>query len=200
MYIENFKRKNESPETNRPEERIESFYLEKPEDLEEIEAPEEELIAEHSADVLAHWRAREFEQPQRSRRWHLFAALFLVLIISFAVYIDAMVMAIVFILIGIVGYIYMGKESRVLDFIITYDGILAGKDFYRFKNLESFWIFYEEDLKVISIHTDGYLTPHVHIPLSDQDPVEIRDILIKYLPEVEQEWTIFDRLEKLIKI
>jgi hypothetical protein len=40
----------------------------------------------------------------------------------------------------------------------------------------------------------------VHIPLSDQDPVKIREILIKYLPEKEQEWTLFDRLENLIKI
>lgn len=198
MYIENFSKKTR--ENSPAHSAVEDFYLEKPDEPEEIEAPEEELIAEHSEDVLAHWRTREFEQPQRSKKWHLFAALFLVLIISFAVYMDAMVMAITFILIGIVGYIYMGKEPRVLDFMITRDGILAGKELYNFKNLESFWIFYEEDLKVISIHTDGYLAPYVHIPLADQDPVEVRDILLKYIPEVEQEWTLIDRLEKLIKI
>lgn len=198
MYIENFRKtaREDSPAHSA----VEDFYLEKPEEMEEIEAPQEELIAEHSRDVLAHWRAHEFEQPQRSRKWHLFAALFLVLIISFAVYMDAMVMAIVFILIGILSYIYMGKEPRILDFMITYDGIVAGREIYRFKSLESFWIFYEENLKVISIHTDGYLSPYVHIPLVDQDPVEIRDIMLKYVPEIEQEWTILDRLEKLIKI
>jgi len=198
MYIENFRKK--TPEDSPTHSAVEDFYLEKPEEPEEIEAPKEGLLSEHSRDVLAYWQAREFEQPQRSRKWHLFAALFLVLVISFAVYMDAMVMAITFILIGIVGYIYMGKEPRVLDFMITHEGILTGKELYRFKTIESFWIFYEEDLRVISIHTDGYLTPYVHIPLNDQDPVEIRDILIKYIPEVEQEWTLFDRLEKLIKI
>lgn len=198
MYIENFNKKTR--ENSLAHSAVEDFYLEKPDEPKEIEAPEEELIAEHSKDVLAHWRAREFEQPQRSKKWHLFAALFLVLIIAFAVYMDAMIMAITFILIGIVGYIYMGKEPRVLDFMLTKEGILAGKELYRYKNLESFWIFYEENLKVISIHTDGYLTPYVHIPLANQDPVEIREILMKYIPEVEQEWTLFDRLEKLIKI
>lgn len=203
MYIENFGRKDKPlKNTGQDErhERLDDFFLEKPEELEEIEAPQEELLPEHSRDVLIHWKAREFEEPVRSRKWHLFAALILILIIAFAIYMDAMVMAITFILIGIVGYVYMGKAPRVLNFMITYDGILAGKELYNFKTLKSFWIFYEENLKVISIHTDGYLSPYVHIPLADQDPVEIREILIKYVPEEEHEWTILDRLEKLIKI
>lgn len=202
MYIENFDRKNTHPKNRSDEndERFNDLFLEKPEEPEEIEAPQEELLPEHPRDVLMHWRAQEFEESVRGHRWHLFAALLLILIIAFAIYMDAMVMAITFILIGIVGYIYMGKAPRVLNFMITYDGILAGKELYNFKTLKSFWIFYEDGLKVISIHTDGYLSPFVHIPLADQDPVEVREILIKYIPEKEHEWTILDRLERLIKI
>lgn len=206
MYIENFQEKNKPPERNHwkkqagREKKATDSYLESPKELKKIEAPEEELLPEHSRDVLIHWRTEEFEKPQRGHRWHLFATFLLILVISFAVYMDAMVMAITFLLIGIVGYIYLDKKPRMLDFMITYDGVLAGKELYRFKNTESFWIFYEDGLKSISLHTDGYLSPYIHIPLFDQDPVKIREILIKYIPEKEQELTLFDRLEKLIKI
>jgi hypothetical protein len=110
-------------------------------------------------------------------------------------------MAITFILIGVVGYIYMNKEPRTLNFIITEDGVVAGREIYEFDNLESFWIFYSpEDIKVISLRTKSHMVPHVHIPIHNEDPVKIREILLERIPEEKQEQGLVETLERLLRI
>jgi hypothetical protein len=197
MYIEHFSgNENQDPE----DEKVSNFFQEKPKEVELLEEPEEELIEEHSGDVIAHWKAPEFEMTfRKNERWYLYLSLVLVAIIGYAIYVDSPVMAITFIMIGIVGYMYLQKEPRTLDFMITEEGVLAGRELYRFENLQSFWIFYEPgEIKVISLHTRKSFIPYVHIPIHDQDPVEIRRNLIQFLPEIKQEHNFIDTLERII--
>ena len=204
MYIEPL---NKSENLLRQEDRekdLENFYSPKPE-MEEptnLEPPRESLAERYSQKALLHWKAPEFESLfRREKKWYMYIALILAVIIGYAVYTNSPLMAIVFVLIGILGYIYLNQEARELDFLIAPDGIIAGRELYRFENIDSFWIFYEPgDVKVISLDTKSFLTPFVHIPINDQDPVAIREILIKYIPEVKQEPSVIDLLERIIGI
>ncbi len=167
---------------------------------EALEAPRDMLIEEQSEDVLASWQAPEFEIMERDRKWYLYITLVLIAIIAYAVITNSPIMAITFILIGVVGYIYINKEPRQLTFLISEDGIMAGNEMYDFKNIRSFWIFYEpHDIKIISLKTGSYLVPYVHIPIEDEDPVKIREILLKYIPEEKQEHGIQEILGRLLK-
>jgi hypothetical protein len=168
---------------------------------EELEAPHDMLVASHSKDVLLAWRAPEFEVLERDRKWYLYTALILLVIVSYAIWTNSLVMAITFILIGVVGYIYVEKEPRVLDFMITEDGVAAGKEIYDFENLKSFWIFYEPGgLKAISLHTKSYLLPFVHIPIPNQDPVKVREILLDHLGEEKHEPGMAEVLDRLLRL
>jgi hypothetical protein len=83
--------------------------------------------------------------------------------------------------------------------MITEDGIVAGREIYEFDNLKSFWIFYEPgEPKVISLRTKNNLNLHVHIPIEDEDPVKIREILLKYIPEEKQKPELADVLNKFL--
>lgn len=151
--------------------------------------------------ALLQWEAPEFEILQRDKKWYVLMMTILLIIISYALYTNSLVMAITFILIGVVGYIYINKEPRILNFAITEEGILVGRELYAFDNLKSFWIFYEPyGVKVISLHTDSYLAPYVHIPIHNQDPVEIRKILLEYILEEKQEPGLTETLDRLIKL
>lgn len=166
-----------------------------------LEEPRDMMIAEISSEVRLHWRAPEFERFERDRKWYFFAALVLLVIIGYAVYTNGPVMAITFILIGVVGYIYLEKEPRILDFMITEDGVVAGQEIYEFENLKSFWIFYEPgDIKVISLRTDNHLIPYVHIPIDDQDPVKIREMLLEHIPEEKEEPGLVETLDRLLRL
>jgi len=169
--------------------------------LEEPEVPKRKLIAEHSTDVLYYWQAPEFETFEQDKKWFMYMAFILVAIIAYSVYVNSLIMSITFILIGVVGYMYIDKEARILDFMITDDGVVAGKEIFTYDRIKSFWIFYEpEGVRVISLHIESYLTPYVHIPIHDEDPVKIREALLQNIEEIKQEHNIVDTLERLFRI
>jgi hypothetical protein len=192
MYIENHKQYSEDEE----------FLSEKDmNDPELLEAPDEKLLEQHSKDALLSWSAPEFEMFEQNKKRLSYIALILLAIIVYATFTNNPIMAIVFVLIGIVAYMQMNKEPRILNFQIVPEGILAGNELYEFENIRSFWIFYDpKNIKVISLHIKSYLTPFVHIPIQNEDPVEIRRILLKYIPEIKQEHNLAEILERFLGI
>ncbi len=202
MYIDGFKKNDDRDDRKEKEEKIKNFYTRK-EKNDMIRDEETVTAAEpvRTESALARWQAPEFETYERDRRWEMYLALVLAAIVAYAVFTNSPIMAITFILIGVVAYIYMNKEARILDFMVTSDGVVAGKELYPFENIKSFWIFYEPDgKKVISLHTRSYLPPYVHIPIHEEDPVELREILLQYVPEIKQEEGVIDTLERLLRI
>jgi len=200
MNIDGFKR-NAATMRGKQEE----LLLERGDDdfemLEAAHIPERKMIAEHSKDVFCHWQAPEFEKYEADSRWYAYIALVLAVIVGYSIWTNSLIMSITFILIGVVGYMYIGKEPRILDFMVTEDGVVAGKEIFKYERIKSFWIFYEPgDIKVISLHIESLLTPYVHIPIHDEDPVVIREVLLRNVEEIKQEHNVVDTLERLLRI
>jgi len=204
MYVDDFKQKNEKEKD--PKEKLGRLFSGS-EEMEEINEAEEENLEKNETlekvleNSLMHWQAPEYEKYEKGRRWYLYAALVLLAIIGYAVYTNSPIMAITFILIGVVGYIFINREPKTIGFAITRDGIIAGREIYEFDHIKSFWIFYEpHDIKVVSLHTKSMFMPFVHIPIHEEDPVEIRRILLEYTPEVKQDPSLVDTFERLLGI
>ncbi len=162
---------------------------------------EEALPPDQYGRVLHQWRAPEFEVYEKSNRWYFLAGLFLLAIITYAMLTDGPIMAITFILIGIVGYLNLQKNPRIVRFALTTEGLIADKDMYLYENINSFWIFYEpQHTKLISLNTKASMFPFVHIPLADEDPVKIREIILEYVPELKQEPSMIDTIEKVLHV
>ena len=85
--------------------------------------------------------------------------------------------------------------------MITEDGVIAGKEIFEYDRIKSFWIFYEEDgSKVISLHMHSLITPYMHIPIGEENPVTIREALLENVEEIKQEHNIVETLERLFRI
>ncbi len=152
-------------------------------------------------EVLVSWREPEHDAFVLGPRARLISVIALVVIVAWALYTDSPLMAITFILIGIIGYLLEQQPPRVLNFALTNKGVLAGKQFYRYETLESFHIYEEEPfLDTLSLHTDGDLISHVHIPLHTVDNQEVFDIISGFVPEVPHEPNLIDSIEKLMHI
>lgn len=152
-------------------------------------------------EVLHSWKAPEFEVYEKSARWYLLGALFISSIILYALYTNSPIMAITFILLGIVGFIYLQKDPRIVNFRVTTKGVLADNQLYDYENIHSFWIFYEEpNIKIISLHTKASMLPYIHIPLHGEDPVKIRELLMLHIPEIKQDASLIDALERVLHI
>ncbi len=155
----------------------------------------------YEGEILMDWQAPEFEIYEKSFWWYAIAAIIDIVVIAYALITNNPIMAITFILAGIVGYIYLQKDPRIIHFAITPDGIIAGDELFPYDNIKSFWIFYDPPhTKTLSLHTKAKALPHVHVPIDDQDPVEIHEILSEYIPEIEQHPNLLDTIERVLHV
>jgi hypothetical protein len=154
----------------------------------------------HSDEPVIAWVAPEYESIEKHPKWYWITGGVLLAIIVYAIVTDSILMAITFILIGMLMYVYAEREPRRIRMEINPEGIIADKIIYDYDDLKSFWIFYEVDhgLKALSLHSRKTFLPHIHIPISDANPILIREVLLHYLPEIRQEMTIVDRFSLLI--
>ena len=166
-----------------------------------LDYPEDMLIEEHSKDSDMKWEAPEYEIYEKSKNWYLGMTITLAVISIYALLKDSPIMAITFILIGVVGYLVLNKKPALVKFKINDDGIVANKQIFEFEVIESFWIFYDPPHeKILSLKTKGSFLPYSHIPIANEDPVKIRELLIKNIPEVEQEKSLVDIIERVFHL
>lgn len=154
----------------------------------------------HSEEPVFDWEAHEYEYIEKHPKWYWIMGIALLAIIVYAIITNSILMAILFILIGMLGYVYAEREPRLIHMEINPDGIIADKIMYEYEDLKSFWIFYEVEagFKVLSLHSKKTFLPHVHIPVGDANPILIREVLLHYLPELRQEMTMVDRFSLMI--
>jgi hypothetical protein len=146
------------------------------------------------------WEAPEYDFFEKHPRWYWAMGAILLALLIYAIVTNAILMAVVFILVGMLGYFFAEREPRTIQMHIDSDGIRVDDYFYDYENLKSFWIFYEaeEGIRILSLHSRKTFLPHIHIPVGNANPILIREVLIQYLPEIRQELTIIDRLERII--
>lgn len=198
--IEQPKKRSEKWVRKEPKKSLPEDQLDYQEDY-EYKKEYSQYLKQNQENVLVSWRGPEFEHYPRDKRWYTGAAIILLLIILYAVATNGIIMAIVFALIGISGYIMFSRPQKVIDFAVTYDGVLVGDEIYDFDDIKSFWIFYEPPhTRVISLHMKGHFRPYLHIPLHQVDPVIVHEKLLEFVPEVKQEQNLIDILERLLRM
>ncbi|HBO16528.1 MAG: hypothetical protein UR69_C0002G0110 [Candidatus Moranbacteria bacterium GW2011_GWE2_35_2-] len=152
-------------------------------------------------DVLIQWQGPEYENYPKDKRWYMITSFVLVVIIAYALITNSPLMAITFILIGIVGFVYLQRDPQICTYAITSRGVIVEKELYDFEDIKSFWIMYKEPhQRILSLHTEGMLIPYVHIPMHQKDPDQIREILLEFIPEKRQFPSAIDTLERLLHI
>lgn len=166
----NFKQSSlEEEDTNNEE--LESFPLEEDENL-------------ASDDILAQWQIPEFYKHAKTKKWYWVFAVVIVALLIFCYFTQNYLFAIIIVLITILYLIIEKTDIKTLDFTITYDGIFIANKFTEFKNLKDFYIIYQPpQIKNLYLQYKNTFRPYMQIPLLDQNPVEIRKILLEFLPE-----------------
>jgi len=150
-------------------------------------------------ETIISWEARQFENVPRHRGWYVVLFLTLVVLLAYGLFTDNFLLGIIVILVGLLFYLFEKRESQSFKFSITTQGIRAHNSLHEFSSLEDFWIFYEPaGRKELSLKSSKKIMPYVHIPLGPTNPLDIREALLPFIPEVEHEESIVDSLEKFI--
>jgi hypothetical protein len=150
-------------------------------------------------NIFLSWTAPEFIYQEKGQSWFivfgLIAATFLLLAIFMKNYFFAFIILIASFLI----YIQAQKHPRKIKIEIFDDKIVIDKNLeFLYKDIVSFWIFEEPDLRILSLETKKFFQPKISLLLGGQDPSKIREVLKNFIKEKKQEEPFIDFIARKI--
>lgn len=134
------------------------------------------------------WSAKEYHTHKKSTDWFWALGVLAILGAITAILFNNVLLALLILLSSFIVAIYATKESPESTFTISQRGIQIDDTLFPFRNLSSFWIsadIPEEEPKLL-VRSQNMLTPLLVIPLAGIDTNELHSLLLRNLPEHEQ--------------
>ncbi len=164
----------------------------------------EQKKANDYGNIIISWEIPEYEKHKRSKKWYISAAIIGLILIAFSIVTLNYLFAFIIIIAALIIILHDARDPDLVDFAITTEGLLVGRKFYDYDEIKNFSIVYKPRLEVKNIYFEfkNFLRHRLTIPLEDKNPVEIRKILLKYLPEDTERTDppLSDGLAKLLKL
>jgi len=136
-------------------------------------------------NILYSWIISEHEKHYRESSWFIIAGAISFILLIYSIYTSNFLFALIIMITAFVIILNEGKEPLKLKFFITEDGIIVGRKFYDYDEIKDFSIIYKprEDIKRLYFEFKNSFRPRLSIPLLKNNPLPIRDTLLKYLKE-----------------
>ncbi len=132
---------------------------------------------------LYEWAFPEYEKFSRGRLWYAIMISLGVIFIVYGMASGNFLFSLIIALFGIILFIQQHQDPHQIAFAITDLGIVVGNRFYTYSELEAFYIIYDPPIKTLFFETKTTLHPVLHIPIQDQNPLDLRFALLEFLPE-----------------
>ena len=150
------------------------------------------------------WQVPEYEKHNRSKAWYILASVFAIVLLLFSLKTGNFLFAIIIMVAALIIILHDGKEPDMVDFVIYSEGLGIGKKFYDYDEIKNFSVIYKlsKNIKNLYFEFNGAIKPRLSIPLGDINPLQIREILLKYLKEdlERTDEPVSEGLAKLFKI
>ena len=157
--------------------------------------------AEHNK-LLLEWQAPEFIKHEKSQNWFIGAGIAVLALIAYALYTNSATMAIVFIVLAGVYYLTHNQQPKRLSIKVTQLGVYVDQVFYPYNMINAFWIVYNPPVvRTLNLRLSGKGAGKLTLQLDEQNPVDVRTLLAKEIPEVEgQQETLTELLIRVLKL
>lgn len=184
-------KKKENPAKQSWQEMVESVMPEEPKQ-------EQEIVENPQNEPLKEWQAPEFVKYEKSPAIAAAGLVLIALMLAGAIVTKNLFFGVFIVLAAFVLYLYSGKEPKKVNFAISKTGVWVGAQFHPFVDFKSFWIFDEPetDLKEISFVSKKTFLRPLRVPLENQNPKKIKEILLQFLPEEKQQESLGDFLSR----
>jgi len=150
------------------------------------------------------WSVPEYDKHKREQGWYILAGAAAIIFVIYAFMSGNFLFAAIVIIGALVIAIHDGQEPLKVDFSITDQGVIVGKKFYDYDALKDFSIVYKprQEIKNLYFEFKSAIRPRLSIPLISHNPLPIREILLKYLPEDldRTDQPLSEALAKLFKL
>lgn len=133
---------------------------------------------------------------------YVLGAVLVVVGILIAIYQRNWIAATLFIGMGIMTAVHAWNPHPHIPIEISPVSIKLGDRQYSHTDVHSFWIHHDlpHGSPELSLHLKQWYMPYIKIPLYDQDPSQIRMVLLEYIPEIEHDDPAMHRFLKHLGI
>jgi hypothetical protein len=176
--------------------------------IQDTKATKENRIIEHASPKTARqgeltplisWKAPEYIYIPKSADWFWAVGILTLAFLAVAIIMANLLFGIFLIIAGFTIALYGARKPRIVSFSVNARGIQVGRRLYPYEDLESFWIYYEPDHpKELNLESKKLFMPSLGLPLGNADPNELRQFLIKFLPEKRHEPSLTEAIARYL--
>jgi hypothetical protein len=154
---------------------------------------------------LLYWQVPEYEKHQRNKKWYIIAGVITVALILYSLFHENnFLFPFIIVVAAIIIILNDGREPDMIKISLTGEGINIGRKFYDYDEIKNFSIIYKPNIEVKNLYFEfkNVMKHRISIPLGNLNPLIVRDILLKYLPEdLEREnEPLSESLAKILKL
>lgn len=148
--------------------------------------------------ILIAWTADEHVYTHKTSEWYWTVGTIGATLAALSFIFSNVILGILFVVSTVALCLAASQEPRRINYSINDRGIVINDRLYTFLSLKAFWIEHDSDQPSVLIRSNRPVMPYIHLPIDEVDPEDIRDVLLKYLPETKMEDSkahkIFDQL------
>jgi len=157
-------------------------------------------MPEESDKILISWTAQEFTKKEKNLTWLISlgtaALVFFIIGLLMKNYIFLLIIILASFLVFIQAMRHPQKiKTEIFEEKIVINDLLK----ISFKDIVSFWIFEEIDAKTLCLETKKLSRLKVYLPLGQQSPDEIRQVLARFIKEKKQEESLIDLVARRLR-
>lgn len=147
------------------------------------------------------WLAPEFIHYPKSLFWFVIVIVMGLGLLTYFLFQKDFLTATLFALLLLTVLYFSKTKSKTVHIMLSSQGIKLNNTKLSYQQIKSFWIVYEPpEVKTLNFETTAYLNHFLTLQLSDQNPVEIREFLLQYLPEdLDRGEQFADKLARKLK-
>ncbi len=150
------------------------------------------------------WEIPEYEKHLRGKWWYILFGLAGLVMLIYAIFTANFLFAIIIIVGSFILIINDARNPQGVNVTIANEGIIVGRKFYDYDEIDSFSIVYKPALGIKQLYFDfkSRTKHHLSLPLADINPLFVRENLIKYLTEdIERtDQTTSEAISKMLKL
>jgi hypothetical protein len=154
-------------------------------------------MTEGSEQILISWSALEFEKQEKGLLWFILFGVIALLFFAISLLMKNYVFSLMILMASFLVFVHAIRHPHKIKTTILESSILINHNIeIPFKEIISFWIFEEPHLRSLHLKTKKITRPEIQLPLGNQAPKEIREILSKFIKEKKQEESLIDVIAK----
>jgi hypothetical protein len=136
------------------------------------------------SEVVFAWQHYDYVAYKKDKKWYFFSILLLLIAVGWSFYDQNFLFGVILIMFYMIVLIYESRQPQLVDFVVTPLGIMTGKKFYYWREIEHFYIIYRaQGIKNLYLELSGVLGGRLVIPLDGQNAVALRDYFLRYIKE-----------------